>query len=78
MSNWKGTKEKVHISYDDREDESSNYFLFEPNEHETIEETKENAKLFTDALHTIQQCDLMPSQLLDENTKLKEALRNCM
>lgn len=40
------------------------------------EETQDNAELFANAINTIQQCNLLPSELLKQNKEMRELLEN--
>lgn len=44
----------------------------------TIDEAELNADLLVDALTTIQKCDLMPSELLEQNKRLIKCLENML
>lgn len=72
--NWKGTKEKEFYS----EDEFTIYADEDFTQLVASFNRLEDKELFTDALHTIQECDKTPSQLREENTKLKEALKGSL
>lgn len=74
MKNWKGTKGEVFSVVSDI-DYSGNYTVRCDNRGVTFGEDEHNAKLFADALNTINKCDLMPSELLKERDELLEALK---
>lgn len=76
-SKWEGTKEKVFVEQSGLM--KSAYHTVRENNYpycvKTFAEQQANARLFTDALHTIQECGMMPSELRDENEKTKHAAK---
>lgn len=70
-SKWEGTKQPVMIIYNDY---SSSYYMQSNQvfDDETLEEGNANARLFTDALHTMQQYGMMPSELKESFDKMKQ------
>lgn len=77
-SNFKGTKAECII------DEQDDLFIVAKIEKKNIcvmldngqylpwSETQENAKLIVDAFNTMQECDLLPSELLKQRNELLE------
>ena len=85
VNGWKGTHKKVRISrggrmiYNDLSFDCIADFVCSELVL-TTEKQKLNAELFADALNIIQKCNLMPSELLEENQKLKvqiESYKQC-
>lgn len=81
---FKGTKEKVNVEYRN----GNQYFYIVNENHQTHyigqmfylgyernEEFKHNAEVASDALNTIQQCNLLPSELLKQNEEMRELLK---
>ena len=80
MKNWKGTTGEFQVT----NEKTGNCFIhpsglsaavamvYTQNEHRY--EAQANAKLFADALNTVNKCDLMPSELLKQRDELLKAL----
>lgn len=69
---WKGTKDESKVLAQGGDVFGTSYYI--NGTWETLPERTENAKLFTDALKTIQKCGKMPSELLEHNELLKQQL----
>lgn len=67
--NWKGTKDKLSKDEDfyvAAYNENGDYVADFDNQEYPAEEADAHLDLFIDAVHTIQKCDRLPSELLAE------------
>ena len=74
MKNWKGTTGEVFTVKSDSK-YTGEYSVFSNSGAPTFGEDIENVKLIEDSFNTIQKCDLLPSELLQQRDKLLEALK---
>lgn len=70
---WKGTKDQLSKDEDfyvAAYNENGDYVADFDNQEYPAEEADAHLDLFIDAVHTIQKCDRLPSELLKENEEL--------